>query len=248
MKNLALSLALGAGVVFGVPAAMAGPTLITVNLSGSNLVGDPLVYDLPDAAFTSNGLPIGDLIVNGSNTVFPSSVAVRRSQGLGVRSCTGLSCFVESLELDGLIGADTATFTISNQAPGFEFILVSATFASVDDIGFNLLDDVRLSFGGNDHDVDIAGVANAQGTNPCNLIAGDRECSVNFVDHLGGGDPFLLAGGGFGFTALGALDAWYIKEIVWEIGRQRAVPEPASLAVFGLGLLGLGVARRRRAA
>jgi len=248
MKGVMLSLALSAGAVLGVPAVMAAPTLVTVDLTGSSLSGDPLVYDLPDAAFTGNGLPVGDLIVNGSNSMFSSSVAVRRPQGLGVRSCSGLSCLAESVQVDGLLGADTAAFTISNQAPGFQFVLVGATFAFVNDIGINLLDDVRLSFGGDDHDIDIAGAANAQGANPCNLIAGDRECSVDFVDHLGGGDPFLLAAKGFSFTALGALDAWYIKAIVLEIGLRRAVPEPAALALFALGLLGLGMARSRRMA
>jgi hypothetical protein len=79
--------------------------------------------------------------------------------------------------------------------------------------------------------IDIAAVANAQGDNTCGLVAGDRECSVNFVDHLGGGDPFFMLGNTFNFTALSLLDGWFIKDITWEIGL-LAVPEPASLALL----------------
>jgi hypothetical protein len=233
-----IRLAAVAGAALLATMGVACATTVSVPLFGSNASGDPLTYALPSAAFTDIGLPAGDLVVNGSNSATASSVAVRRSQGLGVRSCAGLACLVESNEVDGFLGADTARFTISNQAPGFAFFLVSATFNFIDDVGIGLLDDLRLSYDGGSHDIDIAAVAAAQGVDPCNLLAGDRICSVNFADLLGGGDPYQVGADAFDFTALGALDGWYIREIVLEIGRVP-VPEPAMLPLLGVGLLGL---------
>lgn len=239
--------ALVAGLILG--ASVASAAELVVNLRGSNASGDPLVYTVSQTPFNDAGIVLGSdatLVVNGSNSQTGSSVAVRRSQGLGVRSCSGLGCLVESNEIDGLFGNDTATFSLGGGAAGMSFILVSATFNFIDDIGLSLLDNARLAFGSDSVDIDIAGIANAQGSNPCGLLAGDRECTVNFVD-LFGGDPFALEADSFSFSALSALDGWYISEIVWEIGLARAVPEPATLALFGAGLAGLGLVRRRRA-
>lgn len=234
------------GLFLGASAASSAE--LVVNLKGSNASGDPLVYSVNQAPFTSNGLPAGSLVVTGSNSLYgaAASSAVRRSQGLGVRSCIGIDCLAESNEIDGILGNDTATFSVGGQAAGFKFILVSATFNFIDDIGLSLLDNLRLSYGSSSHDIDIAAVANAQGINTCGLLRGDRECTVNFVDYLGG-DPFALEAESFSFAALSALDGWYISEVVWEIGLTRAVPEPATLALFGAGLAGLGLVRRRRA-
>jgi hypothetical protein len=214
---------------------------VAVSLFGANASGDPLTYDIADAAFGA-----GQLVVNGSNSLFGNSVAVRRTQGLGVRSCLIPSCPGESNELDGLLGADTAMFGVSGQAPGFKFVVVSATFNFVDDVvGLSLLDNLRLGFGGQSFDIDIAGVANAQGINTCNLLIGDRICTVDFVQLLGAGDPYAVQGDAFSFTAPSATDAWYIREIVLDIARVQ-VPEPSMLALLALGLLGLGAIGRRR--
>jgi hypothetical protein len=238
-------LATAAGIALLVAGGQAHALAISLSSATTNL-GDPLLYDLPSAVFTANGLPTGKLSASGSNPDTATSIAVSRSQGLGVRSCSGfLSCLAESDQLDGLRGADTATFSITGQLANFKFTLVSATFNFVDDvIGLAVLDDLRLSFGGDSYDIDIAGVAAAQGTDTCNLLAGDRICTVDFVALLGGGDPYQVQAGAFGFTAPSLADAWYIREIVVDIARMP-VTEPGTLMVLGLGLLGLRALRRK---
>jgi hypothetical protein len=238
-------LATAAGIALLAAGGQAYALAISLSSAVANL-GDPLLYDLPSAFFTANGVPIGKLSVSGSNPDTATSIAVSRPEGLGVRSCSGfLSCLAESDQLDGFRGADIATFRITDQVPDFKFTLVSATFNFIDDvIGLTVLDDLRLTFGGDSYDIDIAGVAAAQGIDTCNLLAGDRICTVDFVELLGGGDPYQVQAGAFGFTAPSFADAWYIREIVVDIARMP-VAEPGTLMVLGLGLLSLRALRRK---
>lgn len=247
MKILKAGLAGMALLAWVAPAAA---TEITIDLTSGSIDAAPtLIYDLPDSAFTDNGLPVGDLTATAANTN-TSANAVRGPAGLGVFACQGFGgCIVEGIMLgtiDGIGGQDSITFAITDQASGFEFILVSATFVAINVGNFNIINDASLSFGGNDHVFDIAATANAQGSNPCDILQGDLSCTVNFVDLIGGGNPFAMSAQGFTFSAPSASDFWYLSEIVWEIGLTAQVPEPASLLVLGAGLLGFGAARRRR--
>lgn len=136
---------------------------ITIDLTGSSASAPTLTYDLPDGVFTGNGLPVGDLTATASSSASGAVNAVRNGQGLGVRACSGLACLVESSEVDGFLGSDAITFGITNQAPGFEFILVSATFSRVNSLpGVDIFDEAQLSFGGNSYEFDIADAANGQ--------------------------------------------------------------------------------------
>ena len=241
--------ALALGAAMAISSGPAQAVEITISLAGPPNASAPTIhYDLPSSVFTDNGLPVGQLSASASNGSHQFVNAVRNSDGLGVRACSGfVGCLFESGQVDGLGGSDGITFGITNQDPGFEFILVSATFSRVNSLpGVDAFDAARLSFGGNDYTFDIADAANGQNPGSCFGIL-DAVCTVNFVDLLGGGDPFFMEGSSFSFGAPGVLDGWFLTEVVWEVGLQAQVPEPAALGLIGLGLAGLGLARRRKA-
>ena len=60
--------------------------------------------------------------------------------------------------------------------------------------------------------------------------------------------PFGCGAGRVGsFTASRQVDGPNTEQRVWAIGRQTSVPLPGTLALFGLGLAGLGWSRRKKA-
>lgn len=56
-----------------------------------------------------------------------------------------------------------------------------------------------------------------------------------------------FTGGAFSFYGHGRYHAWYtVDNIAYEIGTTSEIAEPGLVAIFGLGLTGLGFARRRK--
>lgn len=105
-----------------------------------------------------------------------------------------------------------------------------------------------------DFDADIFGVI----TSRPNLIASDFLANTGVTYNspnargLENGDEVMIVNDGNGNLRRLEIDFFagnpgdYVRVLTMESPIANQVPEPGTLAIFGLGLLGLGVARRRR--
>jgi hypothetical protein len=234
-------------------AAAAAAVLVSAFVGSASAAQFELRFDNPLPGGGSNPLPSfsqgGVTATPGCQVHNPlggtACSVTQNAEGLGVTWSRPGFPDDTSDEIDGLFRDESLTLTFSQKVR-----IVRIDFENVTDLDLELpfplpdihihdesallVDGVVKGFGQISLALGIAGAtANCTGVDD-----GDSglECEVN-VSALNWWANSLTFGG----TDLDTDDNFRIESIVFE-----AIPEPATLALFGVGLLGAGLARRRR--
>lgn len=165
------------------------------------------------------------------------SILNQGTEGLGV---TTLSAgMADNFELDGSGASESLQFTFNQTVT-----LLSVIFETVEDNDEHFNGDDQFDMAVDDVDIDVLALL---GTEDLNLLpdGGGTGADSNLADFTGDG----LTGTVFQFYTTDENDDYRISEFLVEAvanGDTADVPAPPALMLLGLGLAGLGIARRRR--
>lgn len=223
MKNTMRALAAAIAYVASAGAAQAAPMTFLNDEAGFNAALGGAVLTIED--FNDETVTPDQMSLNLSDLTITST-----QMHLGVRS--SIDC--------GAFGLATACFAIS----GFETTPITFTFPSpVNAFAFDFND-----FGDNDNNSAPPGLGDLRLTIPglvtdLVIASSDGSNADDIAQFFGFIDPDAS------FTQIVLENTFFEDNVAYDnfrFGTVAAVPEPSTLALFGLGLAGIAALRRRR--